>query len=414
MKQILTLDKIVFLLIYVCFCMAMPHPYNPTGDDGSFTKWSINFFKNGLENAYSSGTDYPPLFQYVIWMYVNFQPTLEAVAANIKQLRYIILVFDFLGVMVVYQLLKDFRVPTKEAFILSLFLLFNIGYLYNTVMWGQVDAIYTTMLFIAVYLAYNKQVLGTILFCVLAINAKFYSFIFFPLILVLIIPSVIEKFSIKNLLIWVGSAALLQFLLILPFYLNGDVPYIRHILFDQALHRKENLSGSAYNMWFWVAENPFESDSNARFLGVKFKAWGFVMYVLSYFMMILPVFLMTLNNIFGKVKIKIELSHFLLVCIMIPIIFLFFPTQMHGRYVHASIIFAAAYAFLNRKYTIYIIISLAYFLSMHDVIKFKFINTGWIIYDPRFIAFLYAICIVLIYKEIYQGFNKWLKVYRNQ
>lgn len=413
MKQIFQENKAFFLFpfLFSGLCVIIPEAYNWTGDLTHFRNWGSHYFTHGLKNAYLSATDYPPFFQYLLMIYVWMQPDIEAVSQNINQFKSVILIFDFLGVMAVYQWMVDFKYPKDKALFLSMFLLFNIAYLYNTAIWGQVDSTYSFFIFTAVYLSYNKQITPTIIFCVLAINAKFYVFIFFPLIFLMLLPTVLEKFSLKNLIIWLGTALLVQYILLIPFYHNGHLPYIRYKLFENALIRKENLSSYAYNLWYWVSDDPLNASGNEKFIGIKYKVWGLGMFVTAYFFMILPLFLSTLNRLFGKEKWpKVNASHYLLIGTMIPLIFLFFPTQMHERYSHPAIIFAAANALLFRKYWIYGLVSLGYLLNLHDVLMFKFLNTGYFFYNPKFIALIFSVCIILIYKELYKEFFTWKKL----
>ena len=411
MKQILTENKAFFLFpfIFAGICVVMPEVYNWTGDLTHFKNWASYYFTHGLPNAYLSATDYPPFFQYVLMLYVWMQPSLEAVSQNINQFKYIILVFDLLGVMIAYQWMIDAKFSKDKALFTSLFLFFNVAYLYNTVVWGQVDATYSSFIFIAVYLAYNKQITPTIIFCILAINAKFYVFIFFPLIFLMLLPTIIEKFSLKNVIIWMGSGLLLQYVLLAVFYHNGHLPYIRYKLFDNALVRRENLSSYAYNLWYWVSSDPFNADGNKTFLSIKYKVWGMVMFVSAYFFMILPLFLSVVNKLFRKTKWpKVTPKHYLLIGTLIPLIFLFFPTQMHERYAHPAVIFAAMNAFLFRKYWIYGLVSLAYFLNLHDVLMFKYLNTGYLLYHAEMIAAIFAAAILLIYVELYKDLRYWV------
>lgn len=404
MKQVLSENKVYILMpfLFVAICVIMPEIYNWTGDLTHFKNWSAYYYKNGLENAYLSATDYPPLFQYILGYYVLLQPSLEAVFTNINQFKYIVLVFDFLGALLVYQWLLDFKFSKDKALFLSCFLLLNAAYLFNTTIWGQVDATYTFFIFAAVYLAYNKKINLTIIFCILAINAKFYVFIFFPLIFLMLLPSLIQKFSWKNLAIWLVSACLLQYALTAIFYHNGHLPLIRHKLFDNALVRKENLSSFAYNLWYWVSPDPLHADSNIAFLGVKKKVWGIVLFVSAYFLMIFPLFIIRIRSLFFNYKVDVTLKHFLLIGTLIPLIFFFFPTQMHERYSHPAIIFAAMNALIYKKYLIYILVSVAYILNLNDVLTFRYWNTGYFFYNPGFIAGIYAVTILILFWEIYK------------
>ena len=88
---------------------------------------------------------------------------------------------------------------------------------------------------------------------------------------------------------------------------------------------------------------------------------------------------------------------------MIPLLFAFFNTQMHERYWHAAVLFLAAYGFLRRDYWPYVLVSVAYFLNLEGVLRFLQLKKySVLIFDPRFVAGLFALAIVLGLIKLYR------------
>jgi Gpi18-like mannosyltransferase len=393
---------IVYPFLFINFSLLAPVVYNWTGDLQHFINWGSYNFVHGLKNAFKSGTDYPPVFQYIFMLFVWTQSSVEGLVKNINFLKTIILIFDFLSVFIAFRFFRQRGFSIQNATFYSLFILLNIAYLYNTLVWGQVDATYTFFIFTAFYCAYHKHISLTLIFSILALNAKLYSFIFFPLILLMLAPTLLERLSIFNLIKWIAIGFFTQALILLPFYFNGDIPRIKHILFKQSLSRPQNLSASAYNLWHWVSNKPHEELNSGVFLGVSYKFWGLGSFVLAYFIMILPLLITTLKRILIKKYQHFSLEKFLLIGAIIPLIFYFFPTQMHERYAHASIIFAGTYAILSKKWLIYFTISSAYFLNLEDFLRHRYANTHYFFFDSKFIAVLFALAIALIIFELYK------------
>jgi hypothetical protein len=83
----------------------------------------------------------------------------------------------------------------------------------------------------------------------------------------------------------------------------------------------------------------------------------------------------------------------ILVLILAGLQFFLFPTQIHERYAHPAIILVGIYAILfpNRKHMIaYVAISIAYFINLEDILRFRGLsNYDILLLDRRLSAGLY-------------------------
>jgi len=96
-----------------------------------------------------------------------------------------------------------------------------------------------------------------------------------------------------------------------------------------------------------------------------------------------------------KTESKMNLESWLLLMTIIPLFFFFFNTQMHERYIHPAIGFSTLLAFRHKHYGPWIIISLAYALSLESICKFLHLNNyGTMVFHPKFIAAWYGISLL--------------------
>ena len=120
-----------FLFIFITYLM--PFVIGHESDKIFWITWATHIYNKGLSNAYDSGTDYLPLYQYFLFFFGKFFKSAEAVAVNINYLRCLTLVFEFLGLWYVYKWVdKQF-----SYFLIAIFSLLNIAFSYNTVFWGE-------------------------------------------------------------------------------------------------------------------------------------------------------------------------------------------------------------------------------------------------------------------------------------
>ena len=126
--------------------------------------WSTYIFNNGLSKIYFSGTDYPPLYHYILWIFSNIQGSIESIHNNLYLLKGITLVFDFIAGFILIKFLSEKYTDKNQIFIMSFFYFLNFFVLYNTIIWGQVDGIMTCFIFISFYFAYRNKILISILF----------------------------------------------------------------------------------------------------------------------------------------------------------------------------------------------------------------------------------------------------------
>ncbi|RZK12752.1 MAG: hypothetical protein EOO56_27905, partial [Hymenobacter sp.] len=147
-------------------------------------QWATHIGAHGLGNAYTYETNnYNPLYQYVLYGYAKLAGSPQRILAGIHYLRLFTLLFDFGGAILAVRCFG--WGDGNQRFILSLLFLLNLGYLYDTVVWEQVDAIVSTLAFVAVVQALRQRPVSSVGWLVLALNMKTQAIVFLPALLLL-------------------------------------------------------------------------------------------------------------------------------------------------------------------------------------------------------------------------------------
>lgn len=396
----------VFLaaLLFVLLLLAVPRAGFP-GDVDFWVRWAGHILANGLGNAYEvADNTYNPLYHYILWAYGKLAGSPEKISLYRHWIKAFVLVFDFAGAFWAASL-----VPERERrFGLVLLLLFNLGYLYNTLIWEQIDATYTFFAFGAVVLAVRGRGVGSALCYVLALAAKTQAIIFLPPLLLLWVPLWWHRPG--QLLGAAAGAAALATLVLAPFVWFSWMNYLPHIIaFNLSVTTVfQQVSVNAYNLWYLLAPEAAATGGSdlEPFGGLTYHAWGLLLFGAAAAAALLPLLLEALARLRarrqpGAVPTP-ALAPTLLACGLVPLCFAFFNTQMHERYWHATLLFVAAYGFVRRDHWLFALVSIAYFLNLEAVLKFLGLpNYRTLIFDPRFVAGLFGLAIALGLAKLY-------------
>jgi Gpi18-like mannosyltransferase len=366
------------------------------GDVDYWRNWAGYIAEHGLGNAYQNEVNnYNPLFHYVLQGYVWVLKRPEKIQYYIHFLPSFTLLFDFAGAILAAFYFA--RGNYTQRFLASLLLLFNGAYLYNTLGWEQVDAIFTCFVFVATLLALRQHVVASMVCFVLAVNFKSQSVIFLPPLLLLWVP--LWRQSVRALGLGLGMAVGLQVAILAPFIWGGNQNDIGRVL-DVAANSVDfypYVSMNAYNFWALLGfPMGMEVSDTIEFSGLSYKRWGLLLFCLSSAVVLLPLLLAAVPHLrarrtFGPADNAVVL----LTMALIPVVFCYFNTQMHERYWHPCLLFLAAYGFVVRRYWLYVVASVAYFLNMEAVTKrLQLLKYGMVLFDPRFGAVLFTTVLV--------------------
>lgn len=406
-------DKYFYVALcfsFIALVLLTPN-FGHSWDNQCWRDWATHTYKNGLGNAYGCNTDYPPLIHYFLWAFGKIMGDEQYMRDNFKMFRIFVLAIEFIGALFIVSQAKDKKINGLAVFVILL----NPAMFYDSVVWGQTDGILSTFLMISLFAAANKQVFVSFLFYLLAFNFKLQTGVFLPIIFLINLPEIKNNVSLKSLIIGIVLLIMVQLIILFPFIKAGRVEDIIRV-FRDSFSKFEVVSMNAYNFWMHRFGNDvnFEPDTQ-KVLGITLKTWGLAMFFISSFFALWPFFMRQIRAWFNKnlVSDKPLLDDVLLIGGLINILFFYFPTEMHERYSFPALFLIGAYAIRNNSYRVYIFLSLAFFLNLERVLAFLGLKDyHGLVFNIKFVSLLYLITIVLLFIEIYKGYN-WRHDFKN-
>lgn len=394
----------LYAMLFVLLLLLTPNA-GFVGDVGCWKMWATHMGAYGLGNAYTlEANNYNPLYQYVLFGYAKLAGSPAAIVTYIHWLKAFTLLFDFAGAILAVRWFG--WGDGNQRFLLSLLFLLNIGYLYNTVAWEQVDAIVSTLSFVAVVQALRQRSVSSLVWLVLALNMKTQAIIFLPPLLLLWAPQWWQ--TPRRLAQAVGLGAAVQAGLLLPFALSGTLPRLGEVL-SGAVDHYPFASLNSYNMWVLFFKDFLVSDSQL-YAGLSLKNWGLLSFCLASAIILLPLGLATLlklrtRTVFGPADSSLVLQSLWLV----PLAFCFFNTQMHERYWHPALVLLGAHAVLTRRYVLFIVCSVAYYLNTEAILHLlgSFSRYPALLFRPKLVATLFGGAMLLGMWQLYQLASPW-------
>jgi Gpi18-like mannosyltransferase len=397
-----TLDRkewqhVSIVAIFLLFVMVTPGLQGFHFDLVYFIKWAQHNYTYGLRNAYGSGTDYLPVYQYVLWIYGKLCGSNEVIAERINYLKLFTLVFEFWGLSVVYRWIH-------RRYLFPLFLILalsNIGYSYNTLIWSQIDAIWTTLGFAALYYAWLGKLKWSSFFISVCICTKLQAVIFLPLWGLLTAYSLL-RLSTRQIVQEMTFLLLISLstigLVVAPF-LMGDhgLQAIKSVITD-SFGRFPVVTLSADNMWILLVPGAASTnDALPVFSGLSYRVLGLAAFFIGSGLALLPLLNASIRQYTNKLSTwqPLDKQVVWLSGALVSLLFFYCNTEMHERYVHPAAIFLTAYAFHTRKWGAYLLFSLAYFLNLEVLYRwFNLPNYSTLVFDPHFVAALYTLVLI--------------------
>jgi Gpi18-like mannosyltransferase len=364
MDNSLQKTRIEIGLLFLLYLIIMPGAYMEY-DMGYWREWALYIHNHGLSATYNSGSpiNYFPVYVYALYIYDLLQGTTANIAHNINNIKSLFIFFDFLPLMVLCcfrQRLLTYKIP-------YLFLLLNVAYVFNSMVWGQIDSIYTNLAFLAIVSGLLYPAAGTMLY-VLALNTKPQAIEFAPVMAMVLLYSVR---SYRQAAIAVLGAMAVQLLLLIPFMHDGGPARLAGFAAG-SVGLYHNLSISAFNIWYLITGgNPYFIDDTTTYIGGSYRAWGLAMFAASALWVLVPL----LKQVWSLRKHVLLFSHkayqmLFLGTGLLCLCFFYFNSQMHERYAHPIIIFFFFYGVVSRNYRLVVLASIPYFLSLDKAFSF--------------------------------------------
>ena len=354
------------LLSYVIICLLTPN----TGfiaDLNCWRMWSEQMRMSGPAIAYHSGVNYLPLYIYFLYIYSLLQVSIQGIADHLIFLKYITLIFDVAGALLIVSFVRN----NKMQLLFFLCLIFNIAFLYNNIIWGQVDAIHTTLLAAALYFVIKKQITASSILYTLAICMKFQAIIYLPAFAILWLPLLLQNFKPQTIFSILGINLLIIFTLFSPFIYDSGFSYTINYVINMIATHSNVVSKSAFNFWELMVDGAlFNISDEEPFWGMTYKIWGTLFSILFLLASLIPLFKISFQSK-KQGNLEKNLSHIFLSFSLTTLVFFYFKTGMHERYAHSALLFMAGYAFLSHDFIPYILNSLAYFFQLNTVMTYS-------------------------------------------
>ena len=378
-------NRIELVLLFSLLVIFLPGQYSVTDMIGYWLKWALEIHNYGLMNIYDHSVNVHPGFPYVLYVYDLIMGSNEQIIAHINYLKLFPLLFDFLPVVV----LCCFKQRLIEEKIPFFFLLLNIAYLYNSLIWGQYDSAYTALCFLAILTALYNPVIAVILYTI-GFFVKFQSIMLLPVMIVVLF------YSINNLkTLGKTTLALLttSFVFLFPFILEGKVNQVFYVT-AHYVDFMNHVSVQAYNIWYLIVQgSPYDINDTSTFFVLSYKQTGLLLFFLFTTITLIPLLKQIITLKFKNQKPDKTTKELLMITAgLVSYYFFYFNTQMHERYVHPTLIFFFFYAVYSRNYRPYILVSIAYFLSLEKTLpNFLPFPHPRFIFGARIIAVIYTL-----------------------
>lgn len=379
--------RIELIMLFALYVFILPRAYMEY-DMGFWREWAISIHRTGLSNTYNSTINYFPVYVYMLYLYDLLQGTEANIIHNINNIKLFFVFFDFLPLFILCgfrQKILNFKIP-------HLFLLLNIAYVFNSMVWGQIDSIYTNLAFLAIVTAVRYPISGVLLY-LLALNTKQQAIEFLPIMGVVLLFSIR---NIKTVLIAGVSVVIVELLILLPFIGSGGVTRLIGIA-GNTVGLYHNLSICAFNIWYLITSgNPYFVNDNDTYFLLSYRNTGLIMFGIAVLAIIIPL-VKHLWLLRSKLLAFDEYAYQLLFLStgLLCLYFFYFNSQMHERYAHPIVIFFFFYGVASKNYKLYVLASIPYFLSLDKcfpdylpIVHYK------IIYASKILALWYTATVI--------------------
>lgn len=349
---------VLLLALFVSFLSRAGFPY----DRGDWIRWAQQIQTGGVAHVYDAGANYHPLWLYVLAVYANLCPDAQAVDDYIPFLKLGALLFDILIVVGVAGILAAAGRPRR----LSLLLLANPAFVYISLLWGQVDSVFTAFLVLALWAAVRQRPVWGMVCLTLSLAAKLQAIVLIPPLAALLLWPIRRQ---PRRLATAAAASLGTMLAVLaPFIVAGTVGRVVEVV-RGAVGFHAVVSKGAYGFWWLVlpgADLGSLADSEGLW-GVSYRSLGLGL-LLVHYLLAGGALLWTWRGAAGVGRDRQQIARVSLALGTLVMAFFLFPTQMHERYLYPAVAFFGLYAMLSGRWSGYLLLSGAFLLNLEQIL----------------------------------------------
>lgn len=316
----ITFSKLFIIFILFLRIMLFSQPSFKI-DMNDWQAWAAKLVDVGPFNFYSENifADYLPFFYLLLFaltkIFVLFFGTAAIFSTAFENyIKIISNVFDILTALIIFKIINKYF--KKWAFLGSVLYLLNPSVIFNSSVWGQMDAIPTFFLTLSLYqLEEKKNIIKSFLVNILSFLIKPFNVAIFPIILY----KVIKNFPVQRILKAFGISLLMFFIITIPFFPSDPIlGPLKHLFGSLDVYPYTSIN--AYN--FWGLFGWWKTDA-ALWFNLSYHVWGFILYAFSLGIILIP-------YLRRKIKIKPQLDYF--ACALSSFGFFLFLTRIHERH----------------------------------------------------------------------------------
>jgi hypothetical protein len=358
--------RIVGLLCLGAFAVRLPFAMTPgyAADVQDFVVWAYKVTRYGLASTFvvTEGLwnpNYPPVslyaFQVLGHVYQKLfapdflypattgDPALRAVTSNIAYLvdpifrtllRMPAILADLVTGALIFVVARR-KLAAKWSFLIAASYWFNPVVIYNSGVWGQIDAMYTVFVVLTVVLVEIDQAGWAFLALVLGGLTKPQAFVFGPLLLL----RVLQRQRWRGFLLATLGGAMGVVLVMTPMTAAGAFPSMIARFGDWVGDYPE-LSLNAHNFWWFILHgNVTAQDTAIAFAGLSYRTVGLLLFALVYGLGLVRVLQRPGGDLWP-------------VAAYVGFAFFFFPTKVHENYGFAVLALLACAAVTEVRFVL--------------------------------------------------------------
>lgn len=325
-------------------------------DMNDWQAWAARLVDTGPMKFYTPNifADYLPFYYFFLWIIAEIFSFIFGKAAIFSTtfeiyIKVISNIFDVLTASTIFVIINKYS--KKWAMIGSLLYLINPSTIFNSSVWGQIDAIPTFLLTYSLYqLGERKNIMQSSVAAALSFLIKPLNISILPIMLV----REIKSFSIKKIIASISLAILVSFAIIIFFFPSDPIFGALGHLFN-SINMYPYTSLNAYN--FWAIFGWWKPDATLWF-NLSYHIWGYVLYVLVLCIIFVP-------YLRKKVKIGTQLDYF--ACALSSFGFFLFLTRIHERHLFPvfALLIISACIFRSRILIVsYIVLAIINFINL--------------------------------------------------
>ncbi|MCC3376139.1 glycosyltransferase family 39 protein [Cohnella sp. REN36] len=386
LRLALPLFAAALALRVLCAPLLAGHPI----DILDFYAWANHAYEAGLPGFYTADmfVDYPPGYIYILYVIGLLQHVFELEylsRASLILLKLPSIVADLLAAAIVYKLAYK-HAGARAALLLAPLYLFNPMVFQNSVVWGQIDSVFTLFVLLTVWLIADNKRARAAACLVIAILIKPQAVVLIPVVLLALWQRKEVKTWARSVLY--GAAAFV--LLVLPFSIGQEPLWIvrRYLaMFESYPYATLN----AANLYGLLGLNA------ARMTGAL-TFW-------SYLFVALVVALLAVLAYRYRQR---PLSHYVYLAFLANVLIFALKTNMHERYGYPAVVLAlAAYALLKDRRMLWMFFALTFthFGDVAYVFKFSLDQQYYLAAKDGWFRFLSLCNLVIAGYAVYVGWT---------